>query len=301
MRFLVLFCFGFFLLSVTVSPVYAAQRPLCPPTTAVNSSTIYPPATPGIIVINEVLSNPGSKTLWDCAAQTNSSWLELFNTQNQAYNLSSFAAFDRGIGTTRYYLTGNINIAAHGYLVIFPRLDIFSGQNPLIRLLFEGIVVDQVTIPTLGVDQSYARVPDGSNNWQMSNTPTIGASNTPMATPGVATPAPSGQNSNTGILPAGNGSLKQQNTNRPTTIPTKMPASPRSIGTQPAWNTLHLPQTAPATSPSPGTMPLSPTPTSTVQTSIWPFLPELIGLAGFSLVIGIIFSIYKYKKRQRAT
>ena len=50
-------------------------------------------------------------------------------------------------------------------------------MNGNVRLLIGEVTIDQIDIPSLNIDQSYARIPDGSSSWQITNTPTIDASN----------------------------------------------------------------------------------------------------------------------------
>jgi hypothetical protein len=296
---LVWLCFSLFLMCVTVSPSYATVHPLCPPENTVSGTATYPPIQTGKIVINEVLSNPGSHTLWNCTTQMNSPWLELFNTQNQAYDLSSFAALDRGPGTARYYFTGNSRIAAHGYFVIFPSIFIFQSQTPLLRLLFEGVAVDEVTIPALGIDQSYARMPDGSQSWQSTNTPTIGASNTSS----MATATPTVPKSATGTAQVSKGRQQQPGINNSThsaPIELQQPSTQQNTTrNQPAWSNLHLPQPDTRVSSTPDAVAYPSTPISKATPTPWPLFAVLLGVLSFSGLLGIIY--YKYKRRQKAT
>jgi hypothetical protein len=82
-----------------------------------------------------------------------------------------------GSSTMPFYLPLGSVIAPHGYLVLFPSM--FSGTfiTTNVRLLIGGVTIDQVNIPSLPVDQSYARIPDGSNVWRITNTPTVDSSN----------------------------------------------------------------------------------------------------------------------------
>ncbi|HWZ20478.1 MAG TPA: hypothetical protein VNW73_16905, partial [Ktedonobacteraceae bacterium] len=169
---------------------------LIPP--SVPGSPLPVPAIPGKLLINEVLSLPGSR--WNCSEQkntfsiTNDSWVELYNPQSQPYNLyTSHATLDIGSSIKPFYLPLGSVLAPHGDLALFPSM--FSGSliNTNIRLLIGGIIVDQVIIPSLAVDQSYARIPDGSNVWQITNTPTVDSSNNisqpgPLVSPTVSSP-----------------------------------------------------------------------------------------------------------------
>ena len=213
--------------------------PPIPP--SIPGSPLPVPAIPGKLLINEVLSLPGSR--WNCSEQkntfsiTNDSWIELYNPQSQPYNLyTAHAIFEIGSSTMPFYLPLGSVIAPHGYLVLFPSM--FSGTliNTNVRLLIGGVTIDQVNIPSLPVDQSYARIPDGSNLWQITNTPTIDASNnmsqlSPLVSPTVSSPNQS---------PAGSGYA----TSTPAPI----------LGTQTVWSSLQFPTpvgiATPVTKPS---------------------------------------------------
>lgn len=202
--------------------------PLIPP--SVPGSPLPAPSIPGKLLINEVLSLPGSR--WNCSEPQNTysitsdSWIELYNPQNQPYNLyAAHAIFEIGSSTIPYYLPLGSVIASHGYLVLFASM--FSGTliRANVRLLIGGVTIDQVNIPSLPVDQSYARIPNGANMWQITNAPTVDSSNNvpqpgplPLVSPTVSSP---GQGS------AGTGYA----TSTPTPIP----------GTQTAWRSLQLP------------------------------------------------------------
>ncbi len=86
--------FVILLCSITTLSVAASSgtgghgcAPLVPP--GIPGSPAPAPATPGIIVINEVLLVPHST--WNCSEtgayfSTTDAWIELYNTQNQAFN-----------------------------------------------------------------------------------------------------------------------------------------------------------------------------------------------------------------------
>jgi hypothetical protein len=231
--FLALLLVTFFLISHFATLIsYASSAsthgcaPLVPP--PVPGSPLPAPAIPGKLLINEVLSLPGSR--WNCSEQTNTysitsdSWVELYNPQSQAYNLYTVhATFDTGSNTMPFYFPLGAVIAAHGYLVLFPSM--FSGTliQANLRLLIAGVIIDQVHIPSLPIDQSYARIPDGSNLWQITNTPTIDSSNNPSQLNPVASPTASSSNQG----PAGSG------------YATATPAP--IIGTQTVWSSLQFP------------------------------------------------------------
>ena len=209
--------------------------PLIPP--SVQGSPLPAPAIPGKLLINEVLSLPGSR--WNCSEPQNSysitsdSWIELYNPQSQPYNLyAAHATFEIDSSTKPFYLPLGSVIAPHGYLVLFPSM--YSGAliNANVRLLIGGVTLDQVKIPSLPVDRSYARIPDGSNVWQITNTPTVDSSNNmtqpgPLESPTVSSPSQG---------PTGSGYA----TSTPAPI----------IGTQTAWNSLQFPTPASIATPT---------------------------------------------------
>lgn len=237
------------LLMVTLFGVFAAPHgsyasghgcaPANPP--PVSGSVVPAPATSGSVLINEMLSNPGST--WNCSEVNKTSsishdaWVELYNPHNQPYNLYAVhASFDSDSSPSPYYFPFGAAIAAHGYLVLFPNTyaDILAAGAKL-RLVIAGVTIDQVTPPTTAVDQSYARIPDGTNTWQVTNTPTIDASNRPSQ--GSPTPASTstnqGQGSSGGVDSNGNSNS----------------TPPLITGTQPAWSKLQLPTPILATTP----------------------------------------------------
>lgn len=192
-----------------------------------------PSATPGTLFINEILLVPHS--IWNCSDSggyfsTRDAWIEIYNPQNQPLNLYAAHTFlDTGSSTNAYYLPFGTAIAAYGFLVLFPFYspNFRPGPSMTFRLVIGTTAIDQVVVPTLGPDQSYARTTDGSPGWQITASPTIDASNgTAQSTP---TPPPS----------QGGGS----GSSTPITSQNAI-----ANGTQPAWNQLQLPVTPSTTS-----------------------------------------------------
>jgi hypothetical protein len=237
------------LLSITTLSVSASTlstlgghgcAPLIPP--GVPGTLKPPPAVPGAVVINEVLLAPHST--WNCSENSgmysllSDTWIELYNTQNQPYNLyAANAEIDSGPNTNVYHLPFAASIAAHGFLVLFPRYDagFLSTETSTLRLLIGDIVVDYVTIPLLTFDQSYARTANGASSWQVTANPTIDASNaTSQATPTTT----SGQNGSGGNA-ANHGLSGDKGTNTSKALVN---------GVQPQWSNLQLPAVTPTTS-----------------------------------------------------
>jgi len=212
--------------------------PLVPP--GIAGSPAPAPATPGIIVIDEVLLVPHST--WNCSEtgsyfSTTDAWIELYNTQNQAFNLyAAHALIDSGPNTNTYSFSFGAAIAAHGYLVVFPRTSsaFASSETATLRLVIPNVVVDQVTVPPLGPDQSYARTPDGASSWGITSAPTIDASNTSLQVTPTAIIASTGPGGTVGTRTT-SGSI---NGDHKVLID----------GVQPQWNRLQFPSTAPTAS-----------------------------------------------------
>jgi hypothetical protein len=182
-------------------------------------------------------------------------WIELYNTQNQPYNLyAANAEIDSGPNTNLYHLPFAASIAAHGFLVLFPRNDagFHSTETSTLRLLFGGIVVDQVTIPQLASDQSYARAADGASSWQVTANPTIDASNAAAQTAPTTT---SGQNGS-----GGNTANHGQSGDTPTNTSKAL-----VNGVQPQWSNLQLPAVTPTSAiyTTPITVSTAPLPSNT--------------------------------------
>jgi hypothetical protein len=232
---------GISTLSVFASPLGGhGCAPFIPP--AVSGNSIPAPAVSGIIVINEVLLIPHST--WNCTESSGNysllsdTWIELYNTQNQPFNLySAHAEIDSGPNTNYYHTPFGASIAAHGHLVLFPRYDagFLSTETSTLRLNIGNAVVDQVTVPQLGPDQSYARTSDGASAWQITSAPTIAASNAPVqAAPTVTSPS-SGQTGASGDTTHRGQSGNTQTSTSKTLV----------NGVQPQWSYLQIPTVTP--------------------------------------------------------
>jgi hypothetical protein len=243
------------LLTTSYATGHGCAQPVPP---GIPGSPAPAPAASGIIVINEVLLNPHST--WNCSEQGTydiafDSWIELYNTQNQPYNLyAAHASIADDTNTAVDYLPFGASIAAHGYLVLFPYLNSFFKETstPTLKLVVSNVIVDQVAVPLLGPDQSYARTADGASTWQISTLPTIDASNTSLVTP-TASPTPAPTSSSSG----GRSGTGQGSFITPTSSTRKVLVS----GRQPQWSNMQLPTVA--TMPTATLLQSLPTPSST--------------------------------------
>ncbi|MGH2482507.1 MAG: hypothetical protein ACRDHW_22910, partial [Ktedonobacteraceae bacterium] len=120
------------------------------------------------------------------------SWIELYNPLSQALDLyASRAEISVDGGTNWYQLPFGSAMAPGTFLVVF-LLKYYPTQPPpawnvVLMLASTNTMIDQVNIPIILSDQSYARVPDGSANWQTVGAPTIAASNNASGQPVTAT------------------------------------------------------------------------------------------------------------------
>ena len=256
-------------LSLSFSP--STTQPRCAPVNPppVSGTLVQPPAISGVLFINEALLEPNST--WNCSEYnthntSNDSWIEIYNSQDQAFDLyAAHTVIDSGPNTNLFYLPFGSAIAPHGFLVVFPRAswEFSSTETATWRLLIGNTVVDEVKIPPMGEDQSYARIPDGGSSWAITSVPTIDSSNmasgvspTATRTKAEATATARANRDNGGTSYRGGGSSSGGgssnggnsdggNGNDPGTFHSK-----QIDGVQPTWKNLHHPDlvaTAPPT------------------------------------------------------
>ncbi len=263
-----LLCSSAILFTPTVS-AHGCAPPSPPP---VAGSPAPTPASKGVVLLNEILLNPQST--WNCSESgtyfvSKDTWVELYNPQNQPFNLYVVHAYlDSGPNTTIYYLPFGSAIPAHGFLVVFPRTvgNFAPEPAPTIRLMIASTTIDEVKVPQLAADQSYARLTDGASKWQVSSTPTIDASNNSSAvssTP-TSTSTSAGQKGHTN----GNG-----NNN-----------APFASGTQPAWSKLQLPTPTSTPTSSISSTPLPSSPPAGIGSD----LPRRIAMTVFAVMLAFM-------------
>tara|TARA_B100000780_G_scaffold249720_1_gene195547 strand:+ start:1562 stop:2086 length:525 start_codon:yes stop_codon:yes gene_type:complete len=139
------------------------------------------------LTINEIMSM-NNESIFDLDDET-SDWIELYNGSNQVINLHNFGMSDDGNSLFKWGFP-DINIPANSTYLIFA-----SGKNIIanteIHTNFkiaalgeelyltnpEGVLIDVLPAKTLLEDESYGRLPDGSNNIVLLDTPSPGNSN----------------------------------------------------------------------------------------------------------------------------
>jgi hypothetical protein len=139
------------------------------------------------ITINEIMSK-NEETIIDLDNET-SDWIELYNGTNQPIELTNYGLSDDDDELFKWIFPA-INIPAYGSYLVFA-----SGKNTIsdteIHTNFkisslgeelylsntQGILIDVLPAKTLSEDQSYGRLPDGSNNLVLLDVASPGASN----------------------------------------------------------------------------------------------------------------------------
>ena len=145
------------------------------------------------IVINEVCAHNLSLSLDD--AGENSDYIELYNPSYTLVPLDGFCLTDQGEVQEAHRLSG-INIAPRSYLLLFAdgaakteqteeegeafiHLGFRIREKGETLTLFDrgGAVIDQVNVPELAADVTYARLQDGRDSWDIVKNGTPGESN----------------------------------------------------------------------------------------------------------------------------
>ncbi len=135
----------------------------------------------GSIVINEFLVDPDS-----------GQWVELYNSGTESVDISGWFIDDNG-GSQKFTIQSS-SIGPGEYKVFESTSFNFNrSSEDEVRLFNGSTVMDSFLYSTSpGVNYTYGRSTDGSNDWSIFNNPTKGASNNssnPLPTP-TATPQP---------------------------------------------------------------------------------------------------------------
>ena len=137
------------------------------------------------VLINEFMASNASAVLLDDG--TAPDWIELYNPSEDAIELQGYFITDDLEMPAKFEL-GPLTIDAHGYLLLFADGDPKDGVEHLSFKLAkkgeqlglfdpDGTALTQLEYGEQATDQSAARIPDGSSNWQITTHPTPAASN----------------------------------------------------------------------------------------------------------------------------
>lgn len=119
----------------------------------------------------------------------NLDWVEIYNPSNVAVSLAGYMIYDSGAkngAKPKLVFPAGSSAPAKGFFVITvddtssAGFGLSSGGDEIWLEDAAGTSLDYVKIPAMPIETtSYARIPDGSTTWQISNTVTKGTSNQP--------------------------------------------------------------------------------------------------------------------------
>ncbi len=137
------------------------------------------------VVINEFMASNASTVTDEKGAYPD--WVELYNTTDEDIDLDGWTITDDLEESDKHELVG-LSIDADDYLLLWADGDIEDGDRHLdFRLAADGEALGlfdpdgnahtQLNYGQQATDHSAARVPDGSANWEITDSPTPGESN----------------------------------------------------------------------------------------------------------------------------
>lgn len=108
-------------------------------------------------------------------------FIELYNPSSSSVDISGYRLQDDKGAEEEYVIPEGTTIEA-GQIMVFYKDETFTfglgGDGDVVTVLdAEGKIVDTIEYPAMEDGSSYARIPDGSDNWQVVTEPTPGESN----------------------------------------------------------------------------------------------------------------------------
>lgn len=139
------------------------------------------------IVINELMAR-NTATVTDSAGQFED-WLELFNTTNQAIDISGYYLTDNENNLTKWQFPQGTIINANDYLIVWADEDQSQGKlhtnfkfsamgEQVILLNAAGELISKLAFGPQNIDVSFARIPNGTGAF-IAQFPTFGINNNP--------------------------------------------------------------------------------------------------------------------------
>lgn len=140
----------------------------------------------GQLYINE-FSASNSNTIADPVYNDYSDWLEIYNSDDQAWSLKNFFITDNFNDPEKWQINVDAVVPPGGFVVIWAD-GMSNGLHTSFRISADGEelalyspggrLIDSVSFQVQPADISYGRTPDGSDSWAYFTEPTPGASNT---------------------------------------------------------------------------------------------------------------------------
>lgn len=120
-------------------------------------------------------------------------WIELYTESETSVSIGGYSIADSG---NEYEIPTGTTIPAKGHIVLLCN-DLATGLNTNFKLSAggesvslknaAGTLIDIIDYPNLDNSQSYARIPDGSDDWQITGVTTQGTSNGSESAPAINT------------------------------------------------------------------------------------------------------------------
>jgi len=110
-------------------------------------------------------------------------WIELYNSTSSSVDLSGFKVFD---DPANKYTIASGTIPANGYFVLVcdgtglagnASFKLASGGETVYLEDTKGNLIDEITFPIIDNGSSYARFPDGGDDWRITGIPTKNSTN----------------------------------------------------------------------------------------------------------------------------
>ncbi len=197
---------------VTQNGVDANGNPICGTPKNQNSTIVVGPTrtptltatptqtgtpAPGGLFVNEFMPDPDTDWNNDGAANDDDEWIEIYNANAFAVDLSGWMLDDvEGGGSNPYVIPNGTLLDAQGFRVFY-RADTniaLNNSNDDVRLLKrDASVADSISYKTSKTNASWSREPDGSPYFTLYCPPTPNASNCSIAATPTITPTPYAQ------------------------------------------------------------------------------------------------------------
>jgi hypothetical protein len=162
---------NYYIMAENISGQKAYHPAGAPQTTA--SFTIGAP----LIVMNEIYSR---------GTVEEPDWIEIYNASDITVNIGNFAIYDNGGQSgdkPKLKIPEGTTIPAKGFYVVVTDIGgdsgfgLSSGGEEVWLENATGSIIDNVQFPAMNTSQSYGRIPDGAQNWELLNTITKGQAN----------------------------------------------------------------------------------------------------------------------------
>ena len=158
--------------------------------------TPTPAGFPDGVSLNEYLPDPASDWNGDGQATAEDEYIEIYNSNPVAVDLSGWMLddVDDGAavspdGSRPYVLPPGTIVSARGFLTLFRSQSgvVLNNDGDWVRLLRpDGLVVEATTYATSDDDEAYSKTLDGGDQWTQDYPPSPGHTNllpTPTPTP----------------------------------------------------------------------------------------------------------------------